>query len=182
MKSLATYFTGVLVVLIGLALAAPAGLSAAPGDGNKSGTPDKTESGKTGTEGKKVRDKGLMKEFRRLEEKLRGRKRTAAHLKKTLETNLIGALSRSIVRRFYPERRVLLKNLKPANITYDNPTSPLVYYVRYIVGSKTLLARMDFARDPEYYLQYPVNVKLLADGKLPKPRHDAPPTSEKKAK
>ena len=104
---------------------------------------------------------GVMADFRSLEEELKGRKRDDKTMKKRLEANLLRALTNSMARRFYTEMDKFKKDLKVENIKYDNPTSPFVYYVKYSTQNYTFVARCDYSRDPAFYLQDPLFVKLL---------------------
>ena len=103
------------------------------------------------------REEGVMNEFRALEEALRTDKRTPEERKKTLEANLLRGMQQAIIRMFYQKREELLKNMTGDTIKYENPTSELVYYVKY----QNFIIRFDFARDPEIYNQAPVLKKVL---------------------
>lgn len=108
-------------------------------------------------------ERGVMTEFRRLEEELLKRRRSPERRQKTLTENLLRALRNSVSRRFYAERAELLKNLTPESLdgNYDNPTSPLIYYVRFRAGEKLIIIRFDFIKDPEFFIQGPSYEKLL---------------------
>ena len=108
-------------------------------------------------------ERGVMTEFRRLEEELLKRRRSPERRQKTLTDNLLRALRNSISRRFYAERVDLLKNLTPESLdgNYDNPTSPLIYYVRFRAGERLVIVRFDFLKDPEFFIQGPSYEKLL---------------------
>ena len=49
------------------------------------------------------------------------------------------------------------KDLSRENLKYENPTSPVIYFVKF----KELIARFNYARDPEYFIQSPVYVKFM---------------------
>lgn len=140
---------GAMLLVLGMT---PALMSAPAGDANKS--EDSASS---------TNDRGVMTDFRRLEEELIKRKRSAEIRKRTLHGNLLRALRNAIARRFYGEREELLKNVTEASLdgNYDNPTSPLVYYVRYQAKDRLLIVRFDFSKDPEFYIQSPAYEKLL---------------------
>ncbi len=108
------------------------------------------------------RKEGVMAEYRQLEETIRGKARSADSRQKTLEENLLRAMRSTVVRVDYDKRETLLKDVSIANISFENPTSSLVYYVKF----KNFLIRLDYARDPELYSQTPMYEKLLiADDK-----------------
>lgn len=147
-----------------------------PAQGAPASGAKKTEAEKeAGFEGNK-RSKGVMIEFRKLEEDIRRRRRGASVRQKTLENNLVRAMSRIVFRMFYPEREELLKDLNAKTLVYDNPTSPLVYYVKYDTKKRLILVRFDYARDPEYYLQTPAFEKMLIRDKEEEKKHDKPAT------
>ena len=126
---------------------------------------EKEKSEPSNTE-KSSKDDSVMIEFRSLEEQIRLKKRSSKVRKITLETNLLRAMRSAIFRRFYLERKDLSKNLNAQNIIYDNPTSPLVYYVKYVTTTdngqtRTIIGRFDFSRSPEFYIQIPAYEKVL---------------------
>lgn len=139
-----------------------------------SGDARKTQAEKDSEFAGNRRSKGVMIEFRKMEEEIRRRRRGAAVRKRTLENNLVRAMSRIVFRMFYPERVELLKGLNEKTIVYDNPTSPLVYYVKYDTKTRLILVRFDYARDPEYYLQTPAFEKMLIRDKEEEKKHDKP--------
>lgn len=100
---------------------------------------------------------GIMAEFRAVEEAIRKKDSDEAILKKTLEDNLLHAMRKAIVRRFYLEKDKYLEELSIENLAYENPTAPNIYYVKY----KYFIVRFDFPRDPERYIQSPVYEKFL---------------------
>ena len=127
---------------------------------------DKPATGST-TAGGTSASKGIMVEFRRLEEEIRGRKLTPKVRQKMLIANLERAMKNAVTRRFYRKRKELLKELRLTDKDYENPTSPLIYYVRYKTGETTFLVRFNFSRDPEYYIQIPLYEKFLVKGPRP---------------
>lgn len=137
---------------------------AATGIGAQDAPPaEKTEGKKEEKQPSSTADRGIMKEFRRLEEELLKRRRSAEFRQKTLTENLLRAMRNSVARRFYAERAELLKNLTPESLegNYDNPTSPLIYYVRFRAGERLIIARFDYIKDPEFFIQGPSYEKLL---------------------
>lgn len=134
----------------------PGFLMAQEGAPDTKASPDKTTRSVGNTN-----SAGVMADFRSLEEELKGRKRDDKVMKKRLEANLLRALTNSMARRFYAEMDKFKKDLKVENIKYDNPTSPFVYYVKYTTQNYTFVARCDYSRDPAFYLQDPLFVKLL---------------------
>jgi hypothetical protein len=124
------------------------------------------------------RKEGLQQEFRAVEEALRNKQIGPEARQKTLDANLTNAVRLSVVRHFYDNREEMLKDLGPATIEYENPTSPVVYYVKY----KNAMLMFKFARDPELFLQSPEFEKFLdsAEADLthreqPKPAQPAQP-------
>ncbi len=103
------------------------------------------------------RQAGVLRQFRAAEESIRARGKTMEDRKNTLENNLSRGLKEAILRMFYEDRDKWLKDLSPRNFSYENPTSPQVYYVRY----KNLIIRFDFATDPEVFYQAPILRKVL---------------------
>ena len=106
------------------------------------------------------RSEGIMTEFRQTEEAIRNRQKTPEARQKTLEENLVRAVRLAIARRFHEEKGELLKDLNAQTMKYENPTSELVYYVKY----KNYIVRFDFLRDPEFYLLTPSYEKFLIIG------------------
>lgn len=105
---------------------------------------------------------GLMTEFRTAEENLRNKKDTPEEKLKLLEANLVRAMSQAIDRHNYYNRVALKKDLSPATIDYENPSSALVYYVKF----KDYLVRVDYALDPMEYIQSPKFEKIIYLGEL----------------
>ncbi len=103
------------------------------------------------------RAEGIMAEFRKVEEAIRSRQKTPEARKRTLEENLQRALTLAISRRFHRKKTQILENLSPETFQYENPTSELVYYVKY----DNYIVRFDFIRDPEIYIQAPAYEKFL---------------------
>lgn len=103
------------------------------------------------------RKEGLQQEFRAVEEALRNKQIGPEARLRTLETNLVNAVRLSVIRHFYDERETLLKELTVSAIEYENPTSPLVYYVKY----KKSMLMFKFTRNPELFLQAPEFEKFL---------------------
>ena len=108
-----------------------------------------------------------MNEFRTLEDGLRAKNVTDAAKLQTLEKNLVRAMKLAITRRFYHDRKELLKELNEAAISYESPTSELIYYVKY----KNFVARFDFVKNPELIDQSPIYEKFLVkDENAPAPQ------------
>ena len=103
------------------------------------------------------RQEGILQEFRKAEEAIRSRGTRPEDLKKTLEGNLMRGVRQTILRQFYPQKDEYLKDLNPESMGYENPTSPLVYYVKY----KNMIIRFDFASNPEKFIQAPILKKVL---------------------
>lgn len=103
------------------------------------------------------RQEGILQQFRQAEEALRAKNTSAEARLKTLENNLMRGLKQTILRQFYSRQEEYLKELNPQTMAYENPTSPLVYYVKY----KDMIVRFDFASDPERFTQAPVLKKVL---------------------
>jgi hypothetical protein len=106
------------------------------------------------------RQEGIMVEFRRIEEAIRNAQKTPEARQRTLEANLDRAVRLAIKRRFHEKRDEILKDLTAETMLYENPTSELVYYVKY----RTYVVRFDFSRNPEMYIQAPVYEKFLIIG------------------
>lgn len=126
------------------------------------------------------RKEGLQQEFRAVEEALRNRQIGPEARLRTLEANLVSAVRLSVVRHFYANREEMLKDLGPATIEYENPTSPVVYYVKY----KNAMLMFKYARNPELFIQAPEFEKFLdsAEADLthreqPKPAQPAQPAA-----
>ncbi len=103
------------------------------------------------------RESGILRQFRQAEEYLRSKGLSTEARQKTLEQNLLRGMRQTIVRMFYYQQKEILEGLNAQTMQYENPTSPLVYYVKY----KNFLCRFDFTRDPELYIQAPVLKKVL---------------------
>lgn len=103
------------------------------------------------------RQEGVMTEFRKVEEDIRHRSRSQEQRQKTLEDNLLRAVRITIMRQFYEKREELLRDLNIGNVFFENPTSPLVFYVKH----KNFVVRYDFARDPEEFIQSPTYEKFM---------------------
>ncbi len=103
-------------------------------------------------------EKGIiLRQFRMAEEFLKSKTNSDEERRRTLNANLIRGMRQTINRMFYEQQEELLKDLKPETIAYENPTSPLVYYVKY----KNLIVRFDFATNPEVNIQAPMLKKIL---------------------
>ena len=100
---------------------------------------------------------GIMSEFRAVEEAIRKKDTDESILLQRLESNLTRAMKHAILKRFYQERETYLADLKPENLSYENPTAPNIYYVKY----KYFIVRFDFPRDPKRFIQAPVYEKFL---------------------
>lgn len=98
-----------------------------------------------------------MTEFRKVEEDIRHRSTSPEQRQKTLEDNLLRAVRITIFRQFYEKREELLRDLNMGNVFFENPTSPLVFYVKH----KNFVVRYDFARDPEEFIQSPTYEKFM---------------------
>ncbi len=103
------------------------------------------------------RQEGVMTEFRKVEEDIRHRSTSPEQRQKTLEDNLLRAVRITIMRQFYEKREELLRDLNIGNVFFENPTSPLVFYVKH----KNFVVRYDFARDPEEFIQSPTYEKFM---------------------
>lgn len=101
--------------------------------------------------------KGIVSEFRAVEEAIRKKDQDPAILKATLQENLIRAMNRSITRRFFHTRDKYLPDLKIENLNYEKFESTNTYYVKF----KSFIVRYDFMRDPERFIQAPVYEKFL---------------------
>ena len=101
--------------------------------------------------------KGVMSEFRKQEEKIALRKKSPALVQRTLRRNIINAVQALVRRRLYEKRKDYYKDLSIANIAYENPTSHLVYYVKF----KNFLARLEFELDPRLFIQQPKHTKFV---------------------
>lgn len=106
------------------------------------------------------RQEGIMTEFRRVEEEIRNQSKTPEARQKTLEGNLMRAVRLAIARRYHDKKVEILKDLSAETIQYENPTSDMVYYVKF----KTYIVRFDFSRDPEMFVQAPTYEKFLIIG------------------
>ncbi len=115
---------------------------------------------------------GVMEEFRAVEEAIRARmSRTSPEaMKRTLEDNIVRAVKMAIERRYYREKDQYLKDLNIENISYENPTSPTTYFVKY----KNFIMRVDYVRDPQLFILRPNYEKflLIEEG----PEHEKPGT------
>lgn len=103
------------------------------------------------------RQDGLMTEFRRVEEAIRGKKKTSEQRLETLENNLLRAFRHLVFRHFYDKKQDYFKDLTREGLGYENPTSSTIYFVKF----KELIAKFEYARDPEYFIQSPVYVKFM---------------------
>jgi len=122
------------------------------------------------------RQEGVMNEFRTVEDALRAKSITDAKKLVTLEQNLERAVKLAVTRRFYLQRKELLKELNTAAISYENPTSELIYYVKY----KNYVMRFDYTKNPELFDQAPIYEKFLVkDENAPASQPPAQPAGGK---
>ncbi|MDH5654880.1 MAG: hypothetical protein OEZ34_03160 [Spirochaetia bacterium] len=121
------------------------------------------------------REEGVMNEFRAVEDALRAREVSEEAKIITLEKNLIRAVKLAVTRRFYLQRKDILKDISPAALAYESPTSELIYYVRF----KNYIIRFDFAKNPELFDQAPYYEKFLIKDENAPPSSGAKETPEK---
>jgi len=100
---------------------------------------------------------GIMAEYRRVEEAYRNRTRSADFRLQTLKDNLMRAMRLALARRFYEKKDEVLARLTWDKIEYENPTSATVYYVKF----ETYILRLEYVRDPEFFVQSPRHEKFL---------------------
>jgi hypothetical protein len=117
------------------------------------------------------RKEGVMNEFRALEDALRSKTISDTHKISTLEQNLVRGVKLAVTRRFYNERKELLKDINAQAITYESPTSELIYYVKY----KNFVIRFDFVKNPELFDQAPIYEKFLIKDENAAPAKSAEP-------
>lgn len=103
------------------------------------------------------RKEGVQQEYRAVEEAIRNKQTGPEARLKTLETNLVNAVRLAMTRHYYEERETITKDLSIQTIEYENPTSPLVYFVKY----KNSFFRFEYARNPESFAQSPITEKFL---------------------
>jgi hypothetical protein len=101
--------------------------------------------------------KGIVNEFRAVEEAIRKRDQDPKILEQNLHSNLIRAMEASITRRFFHTREKYLADLKIENLNFEKFEGTNTYYVKY----KAFIVRFDFMRDPERFIQAPVYEKFL---------------------
>ena len=101
--------------------------------------------------------KGIVAEFRAVEEAIRNQDQDPKILKETLEANIIRAMKGSISRRFFETKGKYLADLKIENLAYEKFENTNTFYVKY----KSFIVRFDFLRDPERFIQEPVYEKFL---------------------
>jgi hypothetical protein len=99
----------------------------------------------------------ILRQFRMAEEFQKSRTNSDAERKRVLEANLVRGMRQTVNRSFYQDQQSYLKDLNPTSISYENPTSPLVFYVKF----KNLIVRFDFTSDPELNIQAPILKKIL---------------------
>lgn len=112
---------------------------------------------------------GVMSEFRAVEEGIRKEFRSEKEQQTTLENNLLRAMKMAILRRFYYDSEKYLKELNVNNISWESPTTPNIYYVKY----KYFIVRFDFANDPKFFIQSPVYEKFLIMDEFKESEHDS---------
>ena len=98
-----------------------------------------------------------MAEFRKQEERLASQKKSLAVVQRNLNRNIMNAVQALVRRRFYDKQKDYYKDLSIANIAYENPTSHLVYYIKF----KDFLARLEFELDPRLFIQQPKHTKFV---------------------
>ncbi len=111
---------------------------------------------------------GVMSEFRAVEEGIRRKFRSEKEQQEILQNNLLRALKMSIMRRFYFDSEKYLKDLNVNNVSWENPLTPNIYYVKY----KYFIVRYDFANDPRFFIQAPVYEKFLIMDEFAENNHD----------
>ena len=115
--------------------------------------------------------KGIVSEFRAVEEAIRKKEQDPAILKATLQENIIRAMKGSITRRFFHTRDKYLADLKIDNVSYEKFEGTNTFYVKY----KAFIVRYDFMRDPGRFIQAPVYEKfLIMDDKFDADHQDQP--------
>lgn len=113
---------------------------------------------------------GVMSEFRAVEEGIRRKFRSEKEQMATLQNNLLRAMKMAIMRRFFNESDKYLKELTAENISWEAPTNPNIYYVKF----KSFIVRFDFANDPRFFIQSPVYEKFLIMDEFLQEPHDQP--------
>lgn len=115
---------------------------------------------------------GVMMEFRRAEEAIRNQRTSPEQRKKTLEENLVRAVQQAILRHYYPQRDEYLRGLSAETVLYEKPAGydAHFYYVKY----RNFLLRLEYATNPEEFIQSPTLEKFLqiSEGDS----HSPPPT------
>ncbi len=115
--------------------------------------------------------KGVMLEFREQEEIIRSKKQSEDYRRKTLNRNILNAVRSVINRSFYYEKEAYYKDLDIKNVAYENPTSSLVYFIKF----KNFMARLEYELDPSLNIQNPEHIKFILIEEGPK----APESTEK---
>ena len=103
------------------------------------------------------RTQGITLEFQKQIQKNKGFRRSPKYRQRILELNLIDALKNIINTRFYQKREEYYRDLSIANVGYESPTSPKVYYMKF----QNFFVRVEFEFDPETYLQRPKYIKVV---------------------
>ncbi|MFN3604021.1 MAG: hypothetical protein ACK4UJ_04855 [Leptonema sp. (in: bacteria)] len=111
---------------------------------------------------------GVMSEFRAVEEGIRKQFRSEKEQQTTLEKNLLNAMKMAIMRRFYYDSEKYLKELNVDNLSWESPTTPNIYYVKF----KYFIVRFDFANDPKFFIQSPIFEKFLIMSEFEEGEHD----------
>ncbi len=103
------------------------------------------------------RKQGVTLEFQEQIQKNKSFRQTPKYRQKILELNLIAAIKNIINTRFYQKREEYYRNLSIANVDYESPTSPKVYYIKF----QNFFVRVEFEFNPETYLQRPKYIKVV---------------------
>ena len=109
------------------------------------------------------RKAGVSLGFQKASRENQNLRRSPKYRQKILELNLIAALKNVIDLQLYHVREEYYENLSIANVDYENPTSPKIYYAKF----QNFFVRLEFAFDPETYLQHPRRIKLVTQTENP---------------
>ncbi len=112
------------------------------------------------------RERGVMLEFRKQEEKDLKRRQGENVGKDNLHRNIVKGVRILIQNQLYHQREKYYEGLSIKEIAYENPLSVLVYYVKY----KDFLARFEYELDPRLYIQQPKFFKIVLMGQEEKPK------------
>lgn len=116
---------------------------------------------------------GLDKEFSQVEEHYKNVKTDDTIKKKILEKNILSAVRMTVIKRF-PDYNLLLKDLKMSDISYQYKSETKICYVKY----KTYLYSYTYYKDPQVYLQSPINeIYYLKPEKMEHQTEAAPKTN-----